>query len=165
MRHAKSDWKNSVLKDFDRPLNERGKDSIEIMSKALKKQNICPDIILSSPALRAKITAKGIGQGINYNKAIVYEKDFYFSNLSSVIDIIKKTNNKNNNLMIFGHDPMWSELVYRFSGKNIDMPTCSICGISFEIDSWNDIVKQQGNVVVYEYPKKEPYGGDTLAKG
>ena len=56
IRHAKSSWKDFLLDDFDRPLNKRGKLNAPFMGSRLKKRNILPDIIVSSPALRAKTT-------------------------------------------------------------------------------------------------------------
>ncbi|RZJ80136.1 MAG: histidine phosphatase family protein, partial [Flavobacterium sp.] len=53
IRHAKSDWGNSTLKDFDRPLNKRGIANAPEMAERLVKRKIFPDLIVSSPALRA----------------------------------------------------------------------------------------------------------------
>ena len=36
VRHAKSDWGNPSLRDFDRPLNERGKKDAPEMAGRLK---------------------------------------------------------------------------------------------------------------------------------
>lgn len=58
IRHAKSDWGNAGLRDFDRPLNGRGKSSAPEMAERLVKQQIVPELIVSSPALRAITTAQ-----------------------------------------------------------------------------------------------------------
>jgi len=58
LRHAKSSWKDLTLSDFDRPLNKRGKRDAPLIAKKLKEKGIRPDIIISSPAKRARKTAK-----------------------------------------------------------------------------------------------------------
>ena len=68
IRHAKSSWKDSTLGDFERPLNKRGKLNAPLMGKRLKKKKVCPDIIISSPAIRAKRTAEIIAKKVKYNK-------------------------------------------------------------------------------------------------
>ncbi len=58
IRHAKSDWSNPILDDFDRPLNKRGKKNAPFMGKILRDKGVNPDLIISSPAYRARETAK-----------------------------------------------------------------------------------------------------------
>ena len=62
IRHAKSDWDNSSLNDFDRPLNKRGKRDAPEMAKRLLGKKISIDAFVSSPALRAFTTCKIIAQ-------------------------------------------------------------------------------------------------------
>ncbi|MBK8311908.1 MAG: histidine phosphatase family protein [Chitinophagaceae bacterium] len=52
VRHAKSDWGNPSLSDFDRPLNERGKRDAPVMAKRLLDKKIKIDQIIASPAKR-----------------------------------------------------------------------------------------------------------------
>ena len=58
IRHAKSSWDNFALTDFDRPLNDRGKNDAPEMAKRLIDKKINIDAFISSPAKRAKKTAK-----------------------------------------------------------------------------------------------------------
>ena len=60
VRHAKSSWKDPSLADFDRPLNKRGKNDLVIMGELMNQKKIKLELILSSPAKRAKKTAIGI---------------------------------------------------------------------------------------------------------
>jgi phosphohistidine phosphatase len=68
VRHAKSSWKDLSLDDFDRPLNKRGKINAPLMGEKLKERQIMPDLILSSPAKRARKTATTIAKKIGYPK-------------------------------------------------------------------------------------------------
>ncbi|MCC6685100.1 MAG: histidine phosphatase family protein, partial [Bacteroidia bacterium] len=66
VRHAKSDWANPELKDFDRPLNERGKQNAPEMGKRLASKKWPVDLIVSSPAKRALKTARLLAKEIHY---------------------------------------------------------------------------------------------------
>ena len=68
VRHAKSDWGNPSLSDFDRPLNERGKRDAPIMAKRLLDKKIKIDQIIASPAKRAAKTAKYFAEAFDYKK-------------------------------------------------------------------------------------------------
>ena len=56
LRHAKSSWKDLNLKDFDRPLNSRGRNDAKKIGKRLLLLNLIPDIIISSSSLRTEET-------------------------------------------------------------------------------------------------------------
>ena len=56
LRHAKSSWNDQNLQDFDRPLNARGRKAAELIGTFIKKQKVSPDLVISSPAVRARET-------------------------------------------------------------------------------------------------------------
>ena len=68
IRHAKSSWEDFNLDDFDRPLNNRGEKDAPFMGKLLKKKKPKPDLIISSPALRTKLTAQIMAKEIGYDE-------------------------------------------------------------------------------------------------
>jgi bisphosphoglycerate-dependent phosphoglycerate mutase len=66
IRHAKSSWDDTALPDKDRPLDDRGKRDAPKRGKRLAKRDVQPDLILSSPAMRALTTAKIIAKKLDY---------------------------------------------------------------------------------------------------
>ncbi len=66
VRHAKSSWDNPDLKDIERPLNDRGEKDAPKMAKRLKEREITPDLLLSSPAVRAIETCRHIAMILEY---------------------------------------------------------------------------------------------------
>ena len=71
LRHAKSSWDDANLSDYERPLNNRGKQNASTMGNFLKKENLVPDLIISSTAKRANKTANIIAKKSGYNKKIL----------------------------------------------------------------------------------------------
>jgi len=67
IRHAKSSWANPLQSDFERPLNERGEHDAPMMGERLKKMGVTPDLVIASPAKRAKQTAKKIAKEMGYD--------------------------------------------------------------------------------------------------
>lgn len=57
LRHGKSDWSVAV-DDFDRPLKPRGQLGAARIGGWLKRNRLLPDVVVSSPAVRARETAK-----------------------------------------------------------------------------------------------------------
>ena len=154
IRHAKSSWKDMSLDDFDRPLNKRGKRDAPFMGKKLKEQNIVPDIILASPALRSKKTAEKIARKVKYSKQIIYDKSLYESSVSELYIALTKINDENSIAFLFGHNTGINMFVESFVGLYDNVPTCGIVEVEFDCKSWKDISRQNAKLVSFDYPKK-----------
>lgn len=150
-RHAKSSWDDASLSDFERPLNKRGKKDAPFMAKLLKEKGIKPDLILSSPAKRAKSTAKHYHEELG-SKLKVDER-IYEASLMSLIYLAQETFEHVDSLMIVGHNPGLTMLNDRLSDKSIyNIPTCAVVAIEFD----SEIAPHKGKQLFYEYPKKYP---------
>lgn len=152
IRHAKSDWKNENLTDEERPLNKRGKRDAAFMAAALKKNDFLPDEIISSPALRALTTAQYFAKEFDFKKdEIQIEPALYSFNLFEVIEFLKTLNKDAKTVFVFSHNPTVTELVYFLTGKEIQMPTCSIAVI--EIEKFAMLNSSCGKLSFHDFPK------------
>jgi len=154
-RHAKSDWGDKDLSDFERPLNKRGKKDAPAMGRHLaEKRNAKPELIISSPAKRAIKTAKAIAKELNCPKEkIRQELKIYEASVDDLLDIINGINDSYNSAMIFGHNPGFTYLAAQISDADIDnIPTCGVCRIDFDIDSWKEVKTRTGKIVFFDYP-------------
>lgn len=156
MRHAKSDWSDSSLSDFDRPLNSRGRKAAPFMGNELSKRDKVPDLIISSPANRAKTTAEKIAKAAGYAKEIKFVKDFYFGYADEVIDTLKNSEDELNKILIIGHNPTWESLVSTLTENTpyTRMPTAAIASILFDINDWADLKKNSGKLEWLILPKE-----------
>ncbi len=153
MRHGKSDWGAGSQRDFDRPLNERGKKDAPRIGNELKSRNLTPDLIISSPAERAKMTAEKVAENSGYNKNIKWDESFYFGYFKEVINAVKKVDEQNETVLIVGHNPTWSSLVEHLSGEYFDMKTANVCIIEFE-GNWKDLKEKKCTFKNYISPKE-----------
>ena len=156
IRHAKSSWKDNAPDDSQRPLNKRGKRDAPFMGKLLAKESISPQLIVSSPAVRAFSTATIIAKELNYpHTKIVMNKLIYDGGLNSLFDVVKSLDNELNIVFLFGHNPGLTIFSNFISDKEIDnIPTCGIVGVDLDISNWEEIDQNSGHTFMYEYPKK-----------
>lgn len=154
IRHAKSSWNFPELEDIDRPLNERGKQSIPLIANFLKAQHIHPDLIISSPAVRAQKTAKGIGKIIGYDlKKLHTEAVIYFGTSQAVLGMLQELDDNRDDVFLFGHEPILSALIYRLTEKQLEkFPTCGVCRMAFAVAHWKDL--QKGTCELLIFPKQ-----------
>jgi len=153
IRHAKSSWKDMNLDDFDRPLNKRGKLNAPFMGEKLKDKNVLPDLILSSPALRAKSTAIMIAKKIKYTKKIIFNEDIYESTPSKLHKILTKINDKNSIIFLFGHNPEINMLAENYVDFEENIVTCGVVEIEFNCKKWIDINAKNAKLILFDYPK------------
>lgn len=156
VRHAKSSWKEIDLSDKERQLNKRGRQDAPVMGKLLKKMNVKPDLLISSPAVRALTTAEFIAKEIDYPKSKIHlAENIYMAGSTELFSEMIKSDDKYKSIMLIGHNPGITDFLNVLCKENIDnMPTCSIAGIQFEIDSWSDLKNKKCKLVFFEYPKK-----------
>lgn len=156
IRHAKSDWGHNELPDFERPLNKRGKHDAPFMAKILLKKNIVPDLVYSSPAVRAITTAKIFAEEIGFHKKIIIEnEDIYEAGIRELENIVQNIPDEHKTVFLFGHNMTITSYANHLGDKFIDnMPTCSIVGIEFDMKNWKNAERGQGRIFLFEYPKK-----------
>lgn len=155
VRHAKSDWGNDGLPDFDRPLNERGNKDKGIMGKRLKEKSIELDSFISSSAKRTTQTSIALAKEMSFlTQEVKFFKEIYHASPSVMLSFINKTENKNNNLMLVGHNPGISVLCDYLCNYSVDFPTLGIAKISFETEDWKEVSAQTGILEWFDFPKK-----------
>jgi phosphohistidine phosphatase len=156
MRHAKSSWKENNIKDFDRPLNKRGKADAPFMGEILKNLQVKPDAILSSSALRTTSTALMVAESLQFaEKNIIFDKRIYEAGDKALIKIIKEIPPHINSLMLIGHNPGLTELANMLTDSYVyNVPTSGVYAIRFPFYSWEYIGDLKGDFYFFEYPKK-----------
>ena len=155
VRHAKSSRNDPTLADRDRPLNDRGLRDAPKMGERLAKRDVEPDLMLSSPALRAITTAQLMAKKLDYKpKDIVLDDRIYATSARVLLDIIHGLDDRLKCVMLVGHNPEISELAHRMSSEITDMATCAIAEFSFDIKSWTKVGKTAPEKVTLDEPKK-----------
>jgi phosphohistidine phosphatase len=143
VRHAKSSWGYENVSDMDRPLKNRGiKNSYE-MSALLEQRGVQPDLILSSPAVRALHTAIIFASQLKFPYSDLHiEELIYFSDEHAILEMVKKTSDAVSSLMLFGHNPIISNLANLFLDQQVEyLPTAAVAELVFETNSWMRINK------------------------
>jgi phosphohistidine phosphatase len=156
VRHAKSSWEYPDLEDFERPLNKRGRKSAQLMGEVLNRLQTAPDLMISSPANRAAMTARMIADKIHYPlDRILYTDAVYLAEEKALLDVIRNMDRRVNQSMLIGHNPGLTELADYLGDLQIsNIPTSGVCCIDLEIPSWKELGEHCGKMRFFEYPRK-----------
>jgi len=160
VRHAKSEWKNERLQDQYRPLNERGYADAVKMSLALKQKRVQPDLVISSPAIRAYSTAFIFCSHFDYDPAkMLIKPELYESTTQHYLDVIGAIDDRYSCVFLFAHNPTISDCANRLTEPFTDsVPTCAITGIRGG-DSWKAFAADRNELLLFDYPKNGQHAG------
>jgi len=155
IRHAKSSWDDSSLSDFERPLNERGKTDAPVMAKKLGTKKIKIDVLVSSPAKRAKQTAKYFTKEFGLKKKkIVFEPKLYEAGEENFYEVVENLKNKWDSVAIVSHNPGITSFADSLTDTDIDdMPTCSIFAVKIDTDKWKNFRSAKKEFWFFDHPK------------
>nr|WP_221270874.1 histidine phosphatase family protein [Desulfoprunum benzoelyticum] len=158
IRHAKSSWAEPGLGDFDRPLNHRGKADAPFMGQRLAGYGIRLDLIVASPAKRARKTARFIAEAVHVaEKSIVLDAALYMAEIPALLQTIAGVPDSLEDLALVGHNYGITDLAEWLTGRSIgNIPTCGIAAIEFDCPSWSDLREGSGRLLFFDYPKKHP---------
>jgi len=156
VRHAKSDWHSASATDFDRPLNARGKKAAITMGERLAASDSAAELLVSSPAKRARKTARLIARMLDYReKQIDYREDIYEARLDTLIDLLHDLDDSTEEITMIGHNPGFSELGrWLNNAAPAWLPTCGMLVLTLPINSWSQAEEGCAEILVFDDPKK-----------
>jgi len=154
VRHAKSSWDDFSIPDFDRPLNGRGKKNAPEMAQRLLKKGIAIDAFLSSPAKRARKTAKYFAKEYGRKKEeIILVPDLYEPTNEAFSKTIAKAPADAASLALFAHNPGITDYANQLTEVKIDnLPTSGIFAVSAEVDDWKTFHAAKKEFLFFDFP-------------
>ena len=126
------------------------------MGKLIMDKGEKPELLISSPAYRAFLTAKAFGEAmglVEYD--IIIDRTIYGAGAQQLLELVQNQDDLHKSIMLFGHNPTFTSFVNFLTGSNImNVVTCGVVSIDFECSSWKEIDFGSGRLAYYEYPKK-----------
>lgn len=136
LRHAKSSWRDESLPDFERPLNRRGKRAAETLGSYLKTNEILIELILSSPAVRARETVERMLKAAKLSTEVRYDQRIYGAGAVRLAEIVSQIESERKAVMIVGHNPGVEELLSFLTGNAVQVPTGALAKLTCKTTKW-----------------------------
>lgn len=163
MRHAKSDWDSSARHDFDRPLAKRGKRDAPRVGAWLYREGLVPNLILSSPAERARATVLRVCKRLDMNKQnIRWDQRIYEAETATLLDILGECPPESTTVLMVGHNPGLESLLGYLSDNDFDLPadgklltTAAIARLEMPTD-WTCLARGCASLISLTRPKDLP---------
>jgi phosphohistidine phosphatase len=154
LRHAKSSWKEADVKDFDRPLNQRGLRAAPQLGKLIRKRKLEPDLVLSSPAERARQTITMVLEAARLDVELRYDERIYEASAARLFEIVSQIEDSAGVVMLVGHNPGFEELLEALTGEARRLQTAALACIELDVDKWSKVRAGLGTVKWVARPKE-----------
>jgi phosphohistidine phosphatase len=159
LRHAKSGWDDPVTRDFDRPLNPRGRRAARTVGAEMKAQGLAFDLVLASPARRVIETLAEVAAGYGEIEPD-YDERLYLASAATLLDIVRHAPDGVQRLLLVGHNPGLEELALRLARPDrlrgeveIKYPTGTVTELELPAEHWAKVKEGTGAILRFIRPR------------
>jgi len=160
LRHAKSGWDAPAARDFDRPLNARGRKAARAMGREMRRLGLGFDLVLASPAARVAETLTELAQGYGGAVDTRFDETIYLAPVETLLALVRAADDNGARLLLVGHNPGMEQLALLLSDGGTlhddvaaKYPTGALAEIGFEVDHWRDIAAGEGRLARFIRPR------------
>ncbi len=163
LRHAKSSWDDPVDRDFDRPLNKKGKRAAAVMGRFIRSKGLSFDQILASPAVRVIETLENVEEARGRAMEPTWDRKIYLASSATLLDVLRGANAEAGHVLLVGHNPGLEDLIFDLvpdDGSSpardeveTKYPTAALAEMTLAIDGWADIVEKCGSLDRFTRPR------------
>ena len=162
LRHAKSDWANPTLRDHDRPLNARGRESAPKMGAYMARHALVPELIVASTAKRVVETLDLALAAFEIAPKIKSEPRVYEAGANALLGLVKEAPRAVHSLLLVGHNPGMAEFASSLiASGDVDarqrliekFPTAALAVIDFAVDDWSKVHPRGGRLDRFVVPR------------
>lgn len=146
LRHAKSSLDGANLPDFERPLNERGRRDAPLVGRFIREQRLRPEIVIASPAQRARETAALVLEAYGIETEIRYDERIYEAGVGNLLEVISEIDGGKTEIMLVGHNPGMEYLIEHLTGETRPVATAALASIILNAERWGEAIERGGQL-------------------
>ncbi|MDQ2893814.1 MAG: histidine phosphatase family protein [Pseudomonadota bacterium] len=145
LRHAKSGWDDPVSRDFDRPLNPKGRRAAALIGRHMRSLGIAFDHVVASPAVRVGETIDAIVSAYGRTLAPIVDRRIYLASSATLLDVVRELPASATRALMVGHNPGLEDLVLMLVPEGQSglrdtaeekYPTATIAELELDVDDW-----------------------------
>ena len=153
LRHAKSSWADDSMRDFDRPLANRGREACAVIGAFIEEKGIDFDLVLVSTAVRTRETIELVKERANIRGEVRYDERIYEASTSQLLEVISQIDDERENVLLVGHNPGVEDLLALLTGEHVHVTTANFAKININASAWSANLANTGSLEWLVRPK------------
>ena len=161
LRHARSDWDDQVQRDFDRPLNPRGRRAARTVGREMKRLELAFDHCIASPAVRVRETLNEVEAAFGPLQPH-FDERVYLADPDTLLDLVRAAPDEAASLLLVGHNPGLEMLALSLAARGaspligeveVKYPTGTLAELSLPVDRWADVAQGRAQLIRFIRPR------------
>ena len=163
LRHAKSSWDDPVERDFDRPLNDRGRRAARVMGDYMRRESMRFDAVVVSPSVRTLETLALVQVAYGREWAHHEDRRIYLASSVTLLEVLRDCDNSAESLLMVGHNPGLEDLILDLVPDEGDtamrddvfvkFPTASLAVLQCDVAHWADLDRRKARLLRFIRPR------------
>jgi phosphohistidine phosphatase len=149
LRHAQPSPTSPTGRDFDRPLVEKGRRAASLVGQLLRRRQLTPGVVISSPAARAQQTAEHVIDAAKFTTRLLFDRRAYEATAEQLIELISEVEDEVETVLFVAHNPGLQELLMCLTGAHAPMLPATLARIDLDIDTWNKLRASQAGQLIF----------------
>jgi len=154
LRHAKSSWADESMRDFDRPLANRGREACAVIGDYIKDNQIDFDLVLVSTAVRTRETIELVKKRAEFRGEVRYDERIYEATTSQLLEVISQVDSDRQSVLLVGHNPGIQDLLAVLTGEHVSVSTATFAKIDISAPEWSANLIDNGTLEWIVHPKE-----------
>ena len=156
-RHAKSDWQDARLRDFDRPLNARGRKGAALMGRHIAAYGTRWQRVIASPAVRVTQTIELASEAAGSTPPLIWDRRIYLASSVTLMELLREQEGDPESIIMVGHNPGLEDLIFDLVPDDgtsplrdiveEKFPTAAFAVVELAIDRWADLAENSGRLI------------------
>ncbi|HEY7809442.1 MAG TPA: histidine phosphatase family protein [Allosphingosinicella sp.] len=161
LRHARSDWDDQVQRDFDRPLNPRGRRAARTVGREMKRLGLAFDHCIASPAVRVRETLAEVEAAFGPLEPR-FDQRIYLADPDTLLDLVRAAPEEATSLLLVGHNPGLEMLALSLAARGaspligeveVKYPTGTLAELSLPVERWADVTEGRAQLIRFIRPR------------
>ena len=153
LRHAKSSWADESMRDFDRPLANRGREACAVIGEFIEEKGIEFDLVLVSTAVRTRETIALVKDRAKFQAEVRYDERIYEAITAQLLEVISQVENDRQSVLLVGHNPGIADLLALLTGEQHQVTTATFAKIELNVSAWSANLANAGTLDWIVRPK------------
>ena len=154
LRHAKSSLADDSMRDFERPLANRGREACAVIGELIEEKGIDFDLVLVSTAVRTRETIELVKERAKFHSEVRYDERIYEAAMSELLEVLSQVDDDRKSVLLVGHNPGVEDLLALLTGEHVHVATATFAGIKMNASSWSANLVNNGTLEWIVSPKE-----------
>jgi len=124
------------------------------MGRYLRREEIVPEIVLSSPAVRARETIERVAKAAKWTPEILFDQRIYEAGGLRLLEVVSQIENERKSALLVGHNPGIEELLMLLTGESKKVPTGALLKIELKSSKWANAADKRARLAWVIKPRK-----------